>query len=295
MIPELQSSGDFDKYLDNNKYLVANFTAEWCGPCKTIKPILDSLYDDVNGKYAQVEIVRVDLDKFQDLAKKYQVTSVPSFLFFEKKLEVERVVGANVPKLTQKLEWLQNKGGGSRNGLKETQSKTPSSPLVKEIQQLIPSGFEVLNSGIDYSGYQVLNADGNIKDVFDLLKEQGISSDADSQLIVYVPLLNSCKIHSIYLKLGEDTQLPNIVKIWTNRNNIVSFDDVDSNVVHQEKIDGAPGWYHVKLKFVRFQNVTSLNLFFDGEDEDEKTGIDKIVLVGLSGEKLEQGTLVREE
>lgn len=296
MISNLQSSQQLQTYLESNQYLVANFTADWCGPCQAIKPTLEELY----AQCTNIEIVKINLDKFQDIASQYSVTSIPTFIFFEKKSEVDRLVGADIAKLRKKILNFQNlskSNNGFRNGLE----KPNSSKILSQINQFIPSGFSTLNSTIDYSGYQVLNHDinDNIKHVFDLSTDQGISSDSDSQLLIYIPLLNSCKVHLIILKfnqnIDEDYQLPNLMKIWTNLHHIISFDEIDVNVVHEEKIDSNDTWYIVKLKFVKFQNITSLTLFFDGEDEDLKTKIDKIVLVGLGGEPLNQGTLTKEE
>ena len=101
VIQFVKSSQDFEAYLSKNKYVVANFTATWCGPCQQVKPIIDALYTDETNE--RIEIVRVDLDSHGDLASQYQVTSIPTFVFLESGKEVNRVTGANVPEFMKQF------------------------------------------------------------------------------------------------------------------------------------------------------------------------------------------------
>lgn len=51
------------------------------------------------------------------------------------------------------------------------------------------------------------------------------------------------------------------------------------------------GWYEIKLKYVRFQKVSSIDLFIDGDDDELHTLIDKIVIIGVDGESKNQGKI----
>jgi thioredoxin len=301
------SSEDFDAYVENNAYLVVNFTAKWCGPCQTINPMVDQLYDDVNGKYANVEIVRVDLDDHKDIAAKYEITSIPTFVFLKEGQESDRIKGANISQLVHGFESFnaQAKVSGGRKGNGKLTSAKPSESL-QEIEKFIPKGYSVLNNAIDFSSFEVLNSmeiEGSIKQTFDLSAKSTIASSADSQILFYVPLLNLSKIYSILIKFKkelpdfedkDETQLPNIMKVWPNNHHIMSFDDAtnDNNPAHLEKIaETDEPWYECKMRFVRFQNVHSLNILFDGDDEDYHTVIEKIVLIGINGDSVDQGTV----
>lgn len=316
-----KNAPDFDKYVASNKILVANFTALWCGPCQAVKPVLDELYEDPSGKYANVEFVRVDLDSQQQLASRYQVTSVPTFVFLESGQETGRVVGANMPEIIKQLDRMVGKEGSRHgNGEKAALEATPS---FLEVSQCVPKGYEVLNLSIYYGGFEALNAlplakGGDVKDVFRLEKkaeESTVLSDADSQLLFYVPFVNILKVYSVLVKfrnphdiagedleldddeLREESQVPAVLKLWPNHNSILSFDDATSDAApHVEKLEGvAHGWYEAKVKFVRFQNVQSLNIFVEGAEEDLHTVVDKIVVVGVSGESKEQQKLNKGE
>lgn len=70
--------------------VVVDFYAEWCGPCKVISPVLESLAGELSGK---VKIVKVDIDEQQELAMRFGVQSIPNLLFFKNGEVVDQVVG----------------------------------------------------------------------------------------------------------------------------------------------------------------------------------------------------------
>lgn len=65
------------------------FTAEWCGPCRNTRPIIEQMNRD---GYAKFQFI--DIDYEQDLAKKFHIRSVPTFILFEDNKEVRRIIGA---------------------------------------------------------------------------------------------------------------------------------------------------------------------------------------------------------
>ncbi len=71
--------------------VLVDFWAEWCGPCKTIAPILEELAVEQAGK---LKIAKVDVDDNQGLARQYGVQSIPTMIVFKDGAEVHRMVGA---------------------------------------------------------------------------------------------------------------------------------------------------------------------------------------------------------
>ncbi len=71
--------------------VLVDFWAEWCGPCKTIAPILEELAVEQAGK---LRIAKVDVDDNQGLARQYGVQSIPTMIVFKDGAEVHRMVGA---------------------------------------------------------------------------------------------------------------------------------------------------------------------------------------------------------
>ena len=66
------------------------FSAEWCGPCKMLLPILEQLATDVRGK---TTVAKVDVDEAQKIASNYDITSVPTIILFVDGEEKYRTVG----------------------------------------------------------------------------------------------------------------------------------------------------------------------------------------------------------
>ncbi|MDO9155038.1 MAG: thioredoxin [Paludibacter sp.] len=70
----------FQQIINGDKPVLVDFFATWCGPCKTMSPIVDAIGKEMMGK---VRVLKVDVDKNQAVASAYQVQAVPTFLIFK--------------------------------------------------------------------------------------------------------------------------------------------------------------------------------------------------------------------
>ncbi|MCR5836455.1 MAG: thioredoxin [Lachnospiraceae bacterium] len=75
--------------LNNNGKVLVDFNAEWCGPCKMLKPMLDEVAADRD----DVSIVSVNIDDEDELSAKYGISSIPCLVLFENGAESKRSVG----------------------------------------------------------------------------------------------------------------------------------------------------------------------------------------------------------
>jgi thioredoxin 1 len=80
---------NFDQVVSGGLVLV-DFWAEWCGPCKSMHPI----FDRMSKKYRHVKFARVNVDRCQDIAMRFAVQSIPTFIMFKNGQPVDRMVGA---------------------------------------------------------------------------------------------------------------------------------------------------------------------------------------------------------
>jgi thioredoxin 1 len=72
--------GNFQDIVKGETPTLVDFFATWCGPCKAIQPVLDQLKTDMHEK---VRILKIDVDKNQEVAEKFKVRGVPTFVLFK--------------------------------------------------------------------------------------------------------------------------------------------------------------------------------------------------------------------
>ncbi len=89
----------FSRIIDSETPVLIDFYADWCGPCKMLAPILK----EVKGEMGEaIKIIKIDVDKNQPIASKYNVRGVPTMLLFKKGKQLWRQSG-----LLQKNDILQ--------------------------------------------------------------------------------------------------------------------------------------------------------------------------------------------
>lgn len=103
---EVESSYHFKELLKSSPdFILVDFSAKWCGPCKRIEPKLKEFSE----KYPLITFLKVDVDKNEELVQTYGITSMPTFLVFErnnKTPQYKPIQGADAQKVENMLRML---------------------------------------------------------------------------------------------------------------------------------------------------------------------------------------------
>ncbi|XP_010259134.1 PREDICTED: PITH domain-containing protein At3g04780-like [Nelumbo nucifera] len=152
------------------------------------------------------------------------------------------------------------------------------------------SGVECLNQK---TGHSLVNA---LKQGYREDEGLHLESDADEQLLIYIPFAQVVKLHSILIK-GPEEEGPKTVKLFANKenmgfSNVSDFPPSDSIVLSLDNLKGKP----VTLKYVKFQSVRSLTIFVEGNQGDtDITKVLKIVIYGTTVETTDMKALKKIE
>ncbi|KAI1433653.1 DUF1000-domain-containing protein [Xylaria sp. CBS 124048] len=314
---EIQSAEHFSTVLKESRMVVADFYAKWCAPCKQIAPIYEQLSVSLSEPKV-ITFVRVNTEneRAKSLAAEFAVTALPTFILFRHGAVVQKVKGANLQALQALVDTLKtdNKSAG------EGSNSSGSQGLAWKGADL-PRGHTDISHVINTRGLELLNVDSefSVRTLFDASKptaldESGstgdakdwVESDTDEQLMLFMPFNTTIKLHTLQITSlpptdtdddDETPMRPKTIKLFVNRTHNLGFDEADDMDPTQtieigENDWNANGTVSLPLRFVRFQNISTLVLFVvDGEGSSEKVRLDRVRLIGESGEKREMGKL----
>ena len=184
-------------------------------------------------------------------------------------------------------------------------------------------GLDLLNADSDFGNARTL-FDGSKPSAADTKgkgkgkgtseKKDWVESDTDEQLMLYAPFQATLKVHSLHITSfpptassedadadnedDEQPMRPKTLKIYLNRPHVLGFEEADDIPATQTVELKASDWDEatatakVELRFVKFQNVSSLVIFVvDGDGDGERVRVDRVRVLGESGEKRELGKL----
>ena len=81
---------NFEEVIKTDKPVLIDFWASWCGPCRMMSPVIDEISEEMGEK---VKVCKINIDEEKNLAVKYNVMSIPTFIVLKEGKEVGRSIG----------------------------------------------------------------------------------------------------------------------------------------------------------------------------------------------------------
>ncbi|KAG1651674.1 Thioredoxin-like protein 1 [Nymphon striatum] len=249
---ELTTAGD--------KLVVIDFTASWCGPCRIIAPIFEQL----SNKYSSTVFLKVDVDECSAISESYSVTAMPTFVFIRNSSKITQITGGDPKALEKKISEL---AGGPDDG------ESSGVPGHIDLNSLLNKPeCECLNEADDHPYSHCLTSGGGY-----------LESDCDEQLILSFSYIQPVKIHSLKVKAPRDKG-PKNVRLFINQPRTLDFDQADSITSVQDLVlepNDLSDDAIIPLRYVKFQNVQNLQIFFkDNQENTETTQVDYLTAIG---------------
>jgi len=88
---KVATNTNFAELLQDEKLVIVDFWATWCGPCRMLSPLLDEVEEEMADK---ITVVKVNVDDADEIAMKYRIMNIPTLLFFKGGELVDKTVGA---------------------------------------------------------------------------------------------------------------------------------------------------------------------------------------------------------
>lgn len=266
---------------------------------------------------SQITFTKVNTDNNRDITQTYGITAMPTFMIFKNGRETKRIKGADPKALDAAIKSLAAEAASSSSNDASSSSVSSSGTWVGAS---LPRGYSDITESVDQLNLDFLNVSsdaGAARSVFTTAPPSALSkakskeedskdwieSDTDEQLMLYIPFQSTLKVHTLHITSippadDEEVTRPSSIRLYSNKPNVLSFDEAEdltaTQIVELKPEDWDPKTHtaKVELRFVKFQNITSLVVFVaEAEGDGERTRVDRIRVVGESGEKRSMGKL----
>lgn len=150
---QIESTAQFSNLLSTSNIVIADFYADWCGPCKQIAPVYEQLSAQLS-RPNKITFTKINTDRQQELAQAYGVTAMPTFMIFKNGRRTESIQGANMPALSTAIKKVADEAN------KVDSSSGASSSGKHWLGASLPKNYSDVTDQVDVLGLELLNFDG---------------------------------------------------------------------------------------------------------------------------------------
>ena len=94
------TSENYESFINTDKPVVVDFLATWCGPCRMVSPVIESLADEFDG---QMPICKLNVDEVPDVATQYKIMSIPTVMIVKNGEVIDKAVGVRTKEEYQNM------------------------------------------------------------------------------------------------------------------------------------------------------------------------------------------------
>ncbi|KAJ9115000.1 hypothetical protein QFC22_005328 [Naganishia vaughanmartiniae] len=238
-------------------------------------------FQQLSQKYGHVQFLKVDVDKVPQIAAKYNVRAMPTFIVIKGGKVVGEMKGANPAGLTSMVSQHAGPappaGAASSSGTSGSKA-TPTEPGVESLlPHLHNPHITCLNESSNHGIKTIVGSDA-------VRKGSGwLESEVDPELLIHLPFNQPVKIKSISIFSAiSPSQAPKTIQLFINHPNL-DFSDASNLTPTQEIVltEKDVKGERVDVRFVKFQSVNSLSILVkDNQGDEETTRIDSLDVFG---------------
>jgi thioredoxin len=179
----ITSTDQFSTLLSNSSIVVADFYADWCGPCKQIAPMYEQLSQQLT-RPNKISFTKINVDQQTELAGAYGVTAMPTFMVFKNARAIQTIRGADPKKLSEVVKKLANEANAVGDGATTGGFGESSGGGSMWLGAALPKGFRDVTDQVDLLNLELLNMDsefGGARALFAAGKPEGEHSRYSEQ------------------------------------------------------------------------------------------------------------------